>query len=49
LPGERRLAARQCHQTGVNVSAELWTLIQRYAHEGSPMLTSPLGQGSARS
>jgi (2R)-3-sulfolactate dehydrogenase (NADP+) len=46
LPGERRLAARQRHQTGVSVPIELWALIQRYAHEGSPMLTSPLGQGN---
>jgi (2R)-3-sulfolactate dehydrogenase (NADP+) len=39
LPGERRLAARQRHQTGVDVPADLWALIQRYAKDGSPMLT----------
>jgi (2R)-3-sulfolactate dehydrogenase (NADP+) len=37
LPGARRLAARQHHQTEVTVSAELWALIQRYALKGSPL------------
>jgi (2R)-3-sulfolactate dehydrogenase (NADP+) len=38
LPGGRRLAARQRHQTEIAVSLEIWTLIQRYALEGSPLL-----------
>jgi (2R)-3-sulfolactate dehydrogenase (NADP+) len=43
LPGERRLAARQRHQTVVDVPADLWALIQRYAQDGSPMLTPTRG------
>jgi (2R)-3-sulfolactate dehydrogenase (NADP+) len=44
LPGERRLAARRRHQAGVDVPADLWVLIERYAREGSPML-APLSYG----
>jgi (2R)-3-sulfolactate dehydrogenase (NADP+) len=49
LPGERRLAARQDHRAEVTVPVEVWSLIQRYAREGSPMLASPQEQGSGRS
>jgi (2R)-3-sulfolactate dehydrogenase (NADP+) len=49
LPGARRLAARQRHQTEVTVPVELWTLIQRYAREGSPLLTGSQGQGASHS
>jgi (2R)-3-sulfolactate dehydrogenase (NADP+) len=45
LPGGRRLAARQHHQTEVTVSVELLTLIQRYAREGSPLQAGSRGQG----
>jgi (2R)-3-sulfolactate dehydrogenase (NADP+) len=38
LPGERRLAARERHQVGVDVPVALWALIQRYARDGSPIL-----------
>jgi (2R)-3-sulfolactate dehydrogenase (NADP+) len=38
LPGGRRLVARQHHQSEVTVSVEVWSLIQRYALEGSPLL-----------
>jgi (2R)-3-sulfolactate dehydrogenase (NADP+) len=37
LPGERRLAMRRLHEHGVEVSIDLWALIQRYVHEGSPL------------
>jgi (2R)-3-sulfolactate dehydrogenase (NADP+) len=43
LPGARRLAARQRHQTGVDVPVDLWALIQRYARDGSPLLTPARG------
>jgi len=37
LPGERRLAMRRLHEHGVDVPLDLWTLIQRYIQEGSPV------------
>jgi (2R)-3-sulfolactate dehydrogenase (NADP+) len=37
LPGERRLVMRRLHERGVEVSIELWALIQRYVQKGSPM------------
>ncbi len=37
LPGERRVALRRMHQDGVDVAVDLWTLIQRYGQEGSPL------------
>jgi (2R)-3-sulfolactate dehydrogenase (NADP+) len=49
LPGARRLAARQRHQTEVTVPVELWTLIQRYAREGSSVLAVSPGQGGGHS
>jgi (2R)-3-sulfolactate dehydrogenase (NADP+) len=48
LPGGRRLAARDRHQTEVTVRVELWTLIQRYAHEGSPLLAVSQAQGAGQ-
>jgi (2R)-3-sulfolactate dehydrogenase (NADP+) len=44
LPGERRLAARRRHQTGIEVPADIWALIQRYAVEGSPLLAQAPGR-----
>lgn len=41
LPGDRRLAARETHRAGVPVPVTLWTLIQRYAEQGSPMRPVP--------
>jgi (2R)-3-sulfolactate dehydrogenase (NADP+) len=49
VPGGRRLAARQHHQTEVTVSVELFTLIQRYAREGSPLQAGSRGQGVGHS
>ena len=43
LPGARRLAARQRHQGGLDVPVDLWTLIGKYAREGSPLLTRRAG------
>jgi (2R)-3-sulfolactate dehydrogenase (NADP+) len=37
LPGERRLASRRLNEQGVDVSVDLWMLIQQYVQEGSPL------------
>lgn len=36
LPGDRRLAARNNHETGIAVSKSAVDLLERYAREGSP-------------
>jgi len=36
LPGDRRLAARKAHETGIAVRPDLVELLETYAREGSP-------------